>query len=169
MAKPEKDGYLAQVETRQAGDQHRPLFSLCRMIVMFIENVSLENVRRGYHFDPGENSMLIQIVDPDMDFPQPLYNFKEIHQFKFLDLEEDDEAHEDLKITNEQAKTLVTLLQHAYDNCMNVIVHCHAGVCRSGAVAEVGVALGFEDTHVFRAPNLLVKHKMMKALEMCDD
>jgi hypothetical protein len=47
---------------------------------------------------------------------------------------------------------------------MNVIVHCHAGVCRSGAVCEVGVMLGFNDTEVFRSPNLLVKHRMMRKL-----
>jgi hypothetical protein len=45
-----------------------------------------------------------------------------------------------------------------------VIVHCVAGVCRSGAVCEVGVIMGFDDTEVFRSPNLLVKHKMMKVL-----
>ena len=47
---------------------------------------------------------------------------------------------------------------------MHVVVHCHAGVCRSGAVVEVGVMMGFDDTEVFRSPNLLVKHKMMRAL-----
>jgi hypothetical protein len=47
---------------------------------------------------------------------------------------------------------------------MDVVVHCVAGVCRSGAVCEVGVMMGFNDTEVFRAPNLLVKHKMMKKL-----
>jgi hypothetical protein len=47
---------------------------------------------------------------------------------------------------------------------MNVIVHCVAGVCRSGAVCEVGVMLGFDDTEAFRSPNLLVKHRMMKCL-----
>ena len=47
---------------------------------------------------------------------------------------------------------------------MNVVVHCHAGVCRSGAVCEVGVMMGFDDTEVFRSPNLLVKHLMMKSL-----
>ena len=52
---------------------------------------------------------------------------------------------------------------------MNVVVHCHAGVCRSGAVAEVGITMGFEDTGVFRAPNLMVKHKLMKALGMTYD
>ena len=49
---------------------------------------------------------------------------------------------------------------------MNVVVHCHAGVCRSGAVAEVGIAMGFQDTGVFRAPNLMVKHKLLNALGM---
>jgi hypothetical protein len=47
---------------------------------------------------------------------------------------------------------------------MNVVVHCHAGVCRSGAVCEIGVMLGFNDTEAFRSPNLLVKHRMMRAL-----
>jgi hypothetical protein len=47
---------------------------------------------------------------------------------------------------------------------MNVVVHCVAGVCRSGAVCEVGVMMGFRDTEEFRAPNLMVKHKMMKVL-----
>ena len=56
------------------------------------------------------------------------------------------------------------MLAYAKDNHMNVIVHCHAGVCRSGAVAEIGVAMGFSDTEAFRSPNLLVKHKMMKVL-----
>jgi rhodanese-related sulfurtransferase len=47
---------------------------------------------------------------------------------------------------------------------MNVVVHCHAGICRSGAVCEVGVMMGFTDCERFRAPNLLVKHKMMRVL-----
>jgi hypothetical protein len=47
---------------------------------------------------------------------------------------------------------------------MNVVVHCFAGICRSGAVCEVGVMMGFNDTERFRSPNLLVKHRMMKHL-----
>jgi hypothetical protein len=31
-------------------------------------------------------------------------------------------------------------------------------------VTEVGVMMGFEDTHAVRQPNLMVKHKMMKVL-----
>jgi rhodanese-related sulfurtransferase len=100
-----------------------------------------------------------------MKFPVPVYQFKETHQFEFLDLEAKDETiDEAFKISNEQAAELVRLLQHAMENRMNVVVHCHAGVCRSGAVCEVGVMMGFRDAEAFRSPNLLVKHKMMKVL-----
>ena len=67
-------------------------------------------------------------------------------------------------LTDVDAVELVRLLQHALEQRMNVVVHCHAGVCRSGAVCEVGVMMGFRDTEAFRSPNLLVKHKMMKEL-----
>ncbi len=131
----------------------------------WIQNVSLADVRKGYHIDAGINSMLIQIVDPGMEFPKPSYKFREIHQFKFLDVEEKDEVlEESMKCSHEQAKELVQLLQHAMEKRINVVVHCVAGVCRSGAVAEVGVMMGFRDAEAFRSPNLLVKHKMMKCL-----
>lgn len=132
---------------------------------MWIQNVALSDIKKGFHINPGENAMLIQIVDCGMEFPEPLYKFKEVHQFEFLDLEKDDYCIEaEMKITDNQARDLVILLDYARTNRMNVIVHCVAGVCRSGAVCEVGVAMGFEDTEAFRSPNLLVKHKMMKAL-----
>jgi predicted protein tyrosine phosphatase len=131
----------------------------------WIQNVSLADVRKGHHIRVGDNSMLIQIVDPDMEHPEPAHNFKEVHKFKFLDLEKSDDCINDAwKIQDEQAEQLVELLQHALDKRMDVVVHCVAGVCRSGAVAEVGVMLGFDDAEAFRSPNLLVKHKMMKCL-----
>jgi hypothetical protein len=135
----------------------------------WIENVSLGDIPKGRHHNAGDNSMLIQIVDPDMEFPVPMHKFKETHQFKFLDLEKDDDADEALKISDEQARQLVGHLQHALENRMNVVVHCVAGVCRSGAVCEIGTIMGFDDTEVFRSPNLLVKHKMMKVLGMTYD
>jgi hypothetical protein len=131
----------------------------------WIQNVALSDVRRGFHIDAGPNSMLIQICDPPGDFPTPAYKFKEVHQFQFLDVEEKDEVlDEAMRCSQEQANELVRLLQYAFENRMNVVVHCHAGVCRSGAVCEIGVMLGFRDTEAFRSPNLLVKHRMMKAL-----
>jgi len=139
----------------------------------WIENIPLENVAAGHHHDCGANSMLIQISDHDMAFPTPKHTFKEVHQFTFLDIEEDGMTNtgggmvldlSEFAITDEQAAELVRLLQHAWENRMNVVVHCHAGVCRSGAVAEVGVMMGFADCERFRIPNLLVKHKMMRLL-----
>jgi len=134
-------------------------------MTQWIQNVALSDIPKGFHIDPGSNAMLIQIVDPCMTFPEPKYQFRERHQFEFLDLEADDLPDaEEFKITDEQAERIVRLLQHALENKMNVIVHCVAGVCRSGAVCEVGVMMGFSDTEVYRQPNLLVKHKMMKVL-----
>ena len=131
----------------------------------WIQNVSLSDVKKGHHIDAGINSMLIQIVDPAMEHPTPSYKFKEVHQFEFLDLEQNDHSiDEDWKVSDAQAEQLVALLQRAFENRMNVVVHCVAGVCRSGAVCEVGVMMGFRDTEVFRSPNLLVKHKMMRKL-----
>jgi predicted protein tyrosine phosphatase len=131
----------------------------------WIQNVALSDIKKGFHIDPGPNAMLIQIVDCGMEFPEPLYKFNHVAQFQFLDLEKNDQCIEpEMKITDDQAKSLVLLLKQAYANQMNVIVHCVAGVCRSGAVCEVGVMMGFNDTEVFRSPNLLVKHKMMKYL-----
>jgi len=131
----------------------------------WIQNVALSDIPKGHHVAVGENSMLIQIVDPAMEFPTPRHTFKEVHQFEFLDIEEKDECvDEAMRCSQEQANELVRLLQHALENRMDVVVHCHAGICRSGAVCEIGVMLGFKDTEAFRSPNLLVKHRMMKCL-----
>ena len=131
----------------------------------WIQNVSFADVMNGHHIEAGENSMLIQIVDPDSDFPKPLKTFKETYRFRFLDVEKDTPLREESdRCSEEQAANLVRLLQHALENRMHVVVHCHAGICRSGAVAEVGVMMGFQDAEAFRSPNLLVKHLMMKAL-----
>ena len=134
---------------------------------MWIENVSLENVTKGFHFDPGHNSMLIQITDPLTEPPVPGFkHFGEIHQFRFLDSEigMGEDHLEDAMISRDQAMEIAKLLVKARDNSTNVIVHCHAGICRSGAVAECGVIIGFQDVEVHRQPNLRVKQFIIDAL-----
>jgi len=129
----------------------------------WIENVAAADVPMRYHHEAGENSMLIQIMDPAPTWwPTPAHNFKETHRFEFLDA--DDGFPEEALISDAQAAEIVGLLQHALANNMNVVVHCMAGLCRSGAVAEVGVMMGFDDTERTRIPNLRVKHRMMKVL-----
>lgn len=131
-----------------------------------IENVSWDDVKHGNHTDMGKNAILIQISDPATFFPDPKYDFDAVYQFEFLDAEDSDvERHgEEPLISDFQAKQLVVLLEIALKLDMNVLVHCHAGICRSGAVVEVGSMMGFTPTNRFRQPNLRVKHKMMKAL-----
>lgn len=135
----------------------------------WIENVAADDIPKKFHHNCGENSMLISIVDPASWRPTPAHKFKEIHNFEFLDAEDSDGFPDEAKISDEQAQELVRLLQHALANNMNVVVHCYAGLCRSGAVAEVGVMMGFQDCERFRSPNLRVKHKMMKILEWSYD
>lgn len=137
---------------------------------MWIENVAATDVSSGFHHDAGPNSMLISIADPAGWRPEPKYQFKERHNFEFLDIEKDDFAlEESMRCSEEQAAEIVRLLKHALENRMNVVVHCTAGICRSGAVVEVGVMMGFQDPQKFRSPNLLVKHRMMKALGLTYD
>jgi protein-tyrosine phosphatase len=129
---------------------------------MWIENVAAIDVTKRHHHEAGENSMLISITDPAGWRPEAMHTFKERHNFEFLDA--DSGFPEECLISDAQAAEIVRLLQHAQANNMNVVVHCTAGLCRSGAVAEVGVMMGFGDTERTRIPNIRVKHKMMKAL-----
>lgn len=142
---------------------------------MWIQNVSKYDIVAGDFKDPGPNSMLIQILDPGEEFPGPPSIFSEVHRFEFLDVEGsgytnlgDGELTDvsEFLITPQQGKEIAQLLLKARSKKMNVVVHCHAGIFRSGAVAEVGVMMGFDDVGAFRCPNRLVKHTIMKAMNM---
>ncbi|MDE2430112.1 MAG: hypothetical protein KGM99_15420, partial [Burkholderiales bacterium] len=93
--------------------------------------------------------------------PEPKFAFKEVHQFCFLDEENDSPT----SITKEQAAALATLLKRAAIARMHVVVHCFAGICRSGAVAEVASMVGFTPTErsdTTRIPNVRVKTFLMR-------
>ena len=129
----------------------------------WIQNVSYKDVIIGDHMW-DEDTVLIRIVDPLMEFPEPAKEFRDVYHFEFLDLEDKDTFGEEFKITKDQAEDIVKILMYAMKNDYNVVVHCVAGICRSGAVAEVGIMLGFKDTYYYRSPNLLVKHSLMRVL-----
>ena len=137
----------------------------------FIENVSKGDVATGFHMDAGPNAMLIRIQDPATFFGCIKHRdmFKEVHEFEFLDAEDEDGFEDETKISDEQAQQLVGLLLYAKENHMNVVVHCHAGICRSGAVVEVASMIGFTPSDRYRQPNLRVKKKMMKVLGLTYD
>ncbi len=130
----------------------------------WIENVPAANIPTGFHHDCGPNSMLISITDPAGWRPEAKHQFKERYNFEFLDAEDEDGFPDEAKISDAQAEEIIRLLKYALENRMNVVVHCMAGICRSGAVVEVGVMMGFIDTEKYRQPNLRVKHKLMKVL-----
>lgn len=130
----------------------------------WIENISMSAAHLGHHSDLGPNVMLIRIQDPATEFFPVKYAFKEVHCFEFLDAEDADGFDDDFKVSDAQAQEIVGLLQKALDNSMNVVVHCHAGICRSGAVVEVATMMGFTAVDRLRIPNIRVKQKMMKAL-----
>lgn len=130
----------------------------------WIQNVSIKEIEEGRHFDCGDRAILIQICDPCYVFPKPKHKFDLVYQFDFLDEEDESGSMGEFCIHDDQAEAIIKILQRALDERRNVIVHCHAGMCRSGAVTEVGILMGFTDTGKFRLPNRLVKHKLMKVL-----
>ena len=135
----------------------------------FIENCSKSDVFNGHHYDAGPNAMLIRIQDPATEFGKIKYPFKEVYEFEFLDAEDEDNFEDECKIQDDQAVEIVRLLQRAQENAMNVGVHCHAGICRSGAVVEGAEIMGFVPSDRYRQPNLRVKHKLRKVLGITYD
>lgn len=123
----------------------------------FVENISWDAVTNGFHRDPS-NAVLIQITDKDQSYPWPNHKFNYVFRFDFYDVETED------GITHQQAKELADIIRFVKSIGKDIIVHCHAGLCRSGAVAEVAVMYGFEDSSRPRLPNSRVKRLLMKEL-----
>ncbi len=132
---------------------------------MFIENVSFIDIINGHHIDvrPGK-SLLIQIVDGGLEFPTPKKHFDRIEQFVFYDVEDNDPLYLEGGFTKQQAAKMAAVLVEARDNDLDVIVHCVAGVSRSGAVVEVATMIGFPDPGTYRIPNATIKTMLMREL-----
>ena len=127
----------------------------------FITNVSRFDIAEAFHEDAGDNAVLIQIIDKRENFPVPKKPFKDVYQFIFDDVTESDNPE---AITDMQAQEIAAILKSAYEQGRNVVCHCHAGICRSGAVVEVGIQMGFNPPDRMRWPNPLVLMKLQKAL-----
>jgi protein tyrosine phosphatase len=131
---------------------------------MWIQNVGIYEITRGMHYLDNK-TILIQIQDVGTwEFAKPFYKdkFIEIHQFEFQDTEKD--VEEAGPIQDHQAKAIADILMRAKETDKNIVVHCHAGICRSGAVVECGVIMGFQEPENERIPNVLVKKKILKHL-----
>lgn len=129
----------------------------------WIKNLSLHDIQQN---PTPCADVYIQIVDPDMDFPLIENAHARIYQFQFLDLDYDFPDHQDhpLAIQTSQAEAIARILEDAWNQQHSIIVHCHAGVCRSGAVIEAALALGYPDPEIYRSPNRKVKHAILHSL-----
>ena len=85
--------------------------------------------------------------------------FHIVYNFHFNDTDNDDKG-----ITKEQAVHIAAILEESLKHGRDVFVHCTAGICRSGAVVECGVVLGFKDTGKRRQPNVRVKTMILKEM-----
>ena len=132
-----------------------------------IQNVSRACIEAGNHMptNAGREVVLIQISDPDVDHPTPYRYFHKTYQFKFLDIEESSPCIVPAwRPGKTDAYSIASILLTALKLDQDVVVHCHAGICRSGAVAEVGEMLGFEYAGDGKQPNVALKTLLMDAL-----
>ena len=125
----------------------------------------MDSAKKGHWINvPHENTIYIQITDPCCSFEPAQNNFAEIHRFEFLDDNLEGEGHE-FSINDTQAEMIADILRRAYQSQQHVIVSCHAGLCRSGAITEIMVSnFGYIPGGTPRHPNLLVVHKVLKRL-----
>ena len=126
---------------------------------MFITNVSRSAVEAGNHAFEPDNTILISIRDICTELVKAPAEFMNIYDFEFQDSEDSE-----LGIQEAQARELAAILEYAVDLEINVVVNCVAGICRSGAVVEVGTMIGFRDLGAHRIPNTRVKTMLIQAL-----
>lgn len=135
----------------------------------WIQNVSLIDAINGIHYFVPNKTVLIRIQDfGNTNFQPVLYGdrFVEVHKFCFND---NDDPNDISNITETQAKQIADILKNCKDKGYNIVVHCVAGLCRSGAVADVGILYGFEDTETRKIPNMLVKNRLKEQLGLTVD
>lgn len=118
---------------------------------MKIANLSLEIIESGY-IPPDKNTILISITDIGYNANIKETNYVDIHRFQFEDIEQEEvdakfEQNDLIPnwatiISDKQAyKIYEILLNNLFKN--NIIVHCSAGVSRSGAVTEAALKIGY--------------------------
>jgi hypothetical protein len=130
----------------------------------WIGNYSFADIYKGLHaLEPGR-TILIRIGDVCTWFnDKDVFHYDKfygVYEFGFQD-NEDIEAG---AMTEDQALLMADILKGALAEGHNIVAHCHAGICRSGAVTEAGVAYGFQDAETHRIPNVHVKKLLFKHL-----
>ena len=131
-----------------------------------IQRVSHRDFALGNHYRSENKNgvVLIQIVDPCIEFPKPLHHFTEIHQFEFTDVECPSNITWEFRMSVAQANQIVEILCNAHKKKMDVIVHCNKGVSRSGAVVAMATYMGFKPLN---EPSHFTNKYMLGLLKSC--
>lgn len=123
---------------------------------MKVQNISMISFIHGSFQHWG--GTLIQICDPGTTHPDPPkdVHFDEVIRLSFFDAENSTGPSE------QDALTIANVIKSK----RNITVHCHAGLCRSGAVTEAAIAYGYEATRNPRIPNLRLKNQLFSLLNL---
>lgn len=116
-----------------------------------------------FPFEVGVNDWLISITDFGNKVQPTPIPFQRVYEFAFEDTNDEYSA---ASMTVMQAISMAHIIKDARDFRCNVWVHCHAGICRSGAVVQLLIDLGwtFEPNSIspVRNPNTLVYNMLRK-------
>ena len=119
---------------------------------------------RAEEFVPPPDSWIISIANPNGAVSK-LKGYPSLLQAVFHDISEPQPGFR--AISDEDAECIASFIQRAKEENKNLYVHCSVGVCRSGAIVEVLLALGWEiDPKCLcpeRKPNMLVYDKVRRA------
>lgn len=132
---------------------------------LICENVSRLDILQGNHISVQCSPVcLIQISDVCKRQPIPKYveYFKYILRLNFDDVEDENNK---FCISDYQAQQIADFILKAKADNADIVVHCLAGICRSGAVVEAAMSVGYTyAVNRQRIPNTLVKRKVMLCL-----
>ncbi|MDO9252601.1 MAG: hypothetical protein Q7U48_13760 [Hydrogenophaga sp.] len=98
----------------------------------------------GVHPAPSREAVAIQITDPCCAAPRAGDQYHALHHFEFTDTERASELTGEFAINNDQARSIAVILRDALAEGRDVVVHCQAGIYRSGGVAEAARRCGFD-------------------------
>lgn len=131
---------------------------------LYTSNLSLhdvQNINFPWFIYEDNGCILIRLHNPDYEFPKGESDYLRENFFQ----EVYELALEDSYIVpDETIDKLAKLIFDAKERKQNILVHCHAGISRSGAVVEVATMLGYKDIGRHRNPNRVIKENLRKAL-----
>lgn len=125
---------------------------------------------------PYAGYAILRILDPAVFFKNVTNcGFVAEHRFEFIDATPEEciqyRLSDEYLITEEQATAIAKLLLDWELKGLNIIVHCYAGLCRSGAIVELMVDRGYDDPILEnpekyeRIPNMYVFDKIVSAMK----